>query len=187
MRASDKAEFSELITQVLGFYRQDASEFALSVWWEACKGADLEQVRKALNAHAVHPEKGQYAPKPADLVRELGGTFTDRALIAWGRVQRAMSEIGAYASVDFGDAVIHAVIRELGGWATICRIPNEEQQFLQKRFCDFHRTYTTRGTPADTPLALSGDHDSENAAKSLESPDAVKRLSASVRPVKRIS
>lgn len=175
MRPNEQPEFVGYITQVLAFYKQDTSDFALTVWWEACKPFDLEQVRKALTGHALHPERGQFAPKPADLVRELAGTYTDRALLAWGRVSRAMAEVGAYATVDFGDPVIHATVRELGGWSMICRIPNDEQQFLQKRFCDFFRTYTTRGAP-DAPLALQGDHDGENAAKALESPDQVRRL-----------
>jgi hypothetical protein len=187
MQKSDQPEFIRLITEVLAFYKQDASEFALSVWWEACKGAALEQVRRALNAHAVHPEKGQFPPKPADIVRELGGTFTDRALLAWNRVTRAMSEVGAYASVDFGDPVIHETISQLGGWSAICRVPNDEQQFLQKRFCDFHRTFTTRGAPADAPLQLQGEHATENAAKALEAPaDVAKRLVTRAPAVKRI-
>lgn len=175
MQSTDRFEFGEFITQVLAFYKQDASDFAMGVWWEACKPFDLEQVRKAISGHAMHPEKGQFCPKPADLVRELAGTHTDRALIAWGRVTRAMSDVGAYTSVDFGEPIIHATIRELGGWSSVCRVPNDEQQFLQKRFCDFFRTYTARGAP-EAPLALQGDHDTENAAKSLEAPDQVRRL-----------
>jgi len=186
MKAEDEDAFAAYITQVLGFYRQDASDFALSVWWEACKGFDLEQVIKALTAHATHPEKGQFPPKPADIVRELGGTFTDRALLAWSRVTRVASEIGAYASVDFGDPVIHEAISQLGGWAAFCRAPLDEMPFLQKRFCDFHRTFTTRGAPADAPLQLQGEHAQVNAAKALESPEVAKRLSGVPAGVRRI-
>lgn len=186
MRATEKQDFAVFMTQVLAFYKQDASEFALSVWWDACKGSELEQVRKAISGHATHPERGQFPPKPADIVRELHGTFTDRSLLAWGRVSRAMSSAGAYATVDFDDPIIHATIRELGGWSAICRIDNEEQQFLQKRFCDFHRTYTVRGAP-DAPLLLQGEHDSTNAAASLESPGAVKRLQNAASTIRRIA
>ena len=186
MQPGDSREFQALITQALAFWKRDVTEFTLSVWWEACQPFTLEQIRKALTSHAMHPERGGFEPRPNDFVRELQGTFTDRALMAWGRVSRAMSEVGAYATVDFGDPVIHAVVRELGGWSLICRIPNDEQQFLQKRFCDFFRTYTTRGVD-EAPLALQGEHDSENAAKSLESPDGVKRFaSGSSSPVRRI-
>lgn len=184
MQASEKAEFAELMTQALAFWRKDVTDFTLSVWWTACQPFSLEQVNKALQAHAMHPERSGFAPMPGDFVRELQGTHTDRALLAWGRVTRAMSEVGAYATVDFGDPVIHATVRELGGWAAICRAPNEEQQFLQKRFCDFFRTYTTRGV-AEAPLALQGDHDTVNASVSLESPDQVRRL-AEPTPVRRI-
>jgi hypothetical protein len=184
MSPSDSGEFQALLTDALAFWKQDATEFTLSVWWEACKGYTLEQVRKALTAHAMHPERGSFAPRPADFVRELSGTFTDRALISWARVSRAMSEVGAYATVDFGDPIIHATVRELGGWTAICRVTNDEQQFLQKRFCDFFRTYTTRGV-TEAPLALQGEHDTGNAAKALESPDAVRRLGQEA-PVRRI-
>lgn len=186
MQSTDRRAFGEFLTQVLAFYKQDASDFAMQVWWDACKPFDLEQVRKAISGHAMHPEKGQFCPKPADLVRELAGTHTDRALLAWGRVSRAMSDVGAYASVDFGDPAIHATVRELGGWAAICRVENDEQHFLQKRFCDFYRTYTTRGAP-DAPLQLQGAHDVTNAGLSLTSPDAVKRLADAPSNVKRIS
>ena len=181
MRTTEAKEFSTLMTQVLAFYKQDASDFALSVWWEACKGAELEQIRKALNAHAVHPEKGQFPPKPADIVRELGGTFTDRALIAWGRVQRAVQIVGAYQTADFRDPVIHAVIRELGGWSAVCRVPNDELPFLQKRFCDFHRTYTTRGAPNDTPMQLQGESETTNLAIKSEPSEQAPRLATDRR------
>lgn len=182
MQANEKPEFAELMTQALAFWRKDVTDFTLSVWWEACKPFSLEQVNKALQAHAMHPERSSFAPMPGDFVRELQGTHTDRALLAWGRVSRAMAAVGAYASVDFADPVIHATVRELGGWAEICRTPNDEQQFLQKRFCDFFRTYTARGVP-DAPLALQGAHDTENAAKSLESADKPMRLA---RPALRV-
>jgi hypothetical protein len=186
MQPSDTKAFQALLTGALAFFKQDTTDFTLSVWWEACQPFTLEQVRKAFTAHAMHPERGAFAPRPSDFVRELQGTFTDRALIAWGRVSRAMSDVGAYASVDFSDPAIHATVRELGGWATICHVPNDEQQFLQKRFCDFYRTYSTRGAP-DAPLQLQGAHDVTNAGLSLTSPDAIKRLEAAPSNVKRIT
>src|SRR6201986_2346478 len=83
MLSTDRAEFGELLTQVLAFYKQDASKFVMDLWWGACKPFELEQVRRALSDHAMHPEKGQFCPRPADLVRERAGTFTDRSLMAW--------------------------------------------------------------------------------------------------------
>lgn len=161
MKPTDRGAFGTLLTQVLAFYRQDMSDFALSVWWEACKAFDLEQVRKALTAHAMDPERGQFPPKPADLVRQLQGTHTDRALIAWGRVWDAMQSVGAYQSVDFRDPIIHAAIVDIGGWQQLCRIDLDELPFVQKRFCDAFRTYSARGK-LDAPQRLIGESEQDN-------------------------
>lgn len=169
MTPRDSDEFSELMTQALAFYRQDASDFALGVWWEACRRFELEQVRKALTAHAMDPERGQFAPKPADLVRQLQGTHTDRALLAWGRVWEAMQSTGAYHSVDFGDPITHAAIVDIGGWVSLCRIDLNDLPFVQKRFCDAYRVYSARGKP-DAPLRLAGEHELTNAKIALPPP-----------------
>lgn len=176
MQQHDAADFKRLLGDVMAFYRQDLSTFALSVWWEACLPFSLEQVRKALTQHAMNPDRGQFAPKPADLVRELAGTHTDRSLIAWGRVQRAIQAVGAYGDADFRDPAIHAAITDMGGWPAICRAPVAELQFWQKRFCDAYRAYSQRGT-VDAPMRLAGEHSIANtAAGYLAAPGVVERI-----------
>lgn len=166
MRPSDQAAFGALLTDALAFWRQDVTTFTLDVWWEACRGFDIEQVRKALTAHAMDPERGQFAPKPADLVRQLQGTHTDRALLAWGRVWDAMQSTGAYQSVDFGDPIAHAAIVDIGGWVSLCRIDLNDLPFVQKRFCDAYRLYSARGKP-DAPLRLAGESEVANGKAGL--------------------
>jgi hypothetical protein len=163
MHPSDRAPFATLMTQALAFYRQDVTDFTLDVWWQACQPFEVEQVRKALTAHAMDPDRGQFPPKPADLVRQLQGTHGDRALLAWGKVYDSMRSVGAYSSIDFGEPAIHAAIIDIGGWVALCRSAVDELPFWQRRFCDAYRTYTARGAP-DAPLRLTGDHDATNAA-----------------------
>lgn len=155
MNQNEQFQFSKLVSDVLGYYRQDASVFTLSVWWQGCQPFSFEQVSKALTAHATDPDKGQFAPKVADIVRQLAGTKTDRSLLAWGRVHDAMNSVGAYQDVDFGDNAIHAAIMDLGGWVKLCRTELTEMSFLQHRFCEMYRAYQTAGT-AEIP-ALAGD------------------------------
>ena len=62
MTESDRDAFAELLTQALGFYGQAVSPFALGVWWQACQGCELQQLRRSLTAHAMDPERGQFAP-----------------------------------------------------------------------------------------------------------------------------
>jgi len=102
MDISESQAFSNMITDALAYWKQDASKFTINVWWQGCKPFTLEQVSKALTAHATDPDKGQFPPKVADIVRHLAGTKTDRSLLAWGKVYDAMSSVGAYQDVDFG-------------------------------------------------------------------------------------
>lgn len=164
MQPTDRAGFKTLMTDALAFYRRDLSAFALSVWWQACQSFDLEQVSKALTAHAMDPEQGRFAPMPADIVKQLQGTRTDRSLIAWGKVLDAAQRVGAYTSVCFDDGLIHVAIEDVGGWVALCRSSMDELQFMQKRFCESYRAYTTRG-PVEYPRLLPGAHDQDNAVK----------------------
>lgn len=168
MKASDKPQFADLMADALGFYGQALTPFAINVWWQACESFSLEQVAKALTRHATDPDRGHFAPKPADLVRALGGTKTDRSLIAWGRVYEAMSSVGMYATPNFGDPAIHAAINDMGGWPKLCQSNMDELHFTQKRFCDGYRAYSENPEAARN-TALLGLHDQKNARLSIGS------------------
>ena len=145
MRADEMPAFKDLLTDAMAYYGKDCSAFTLTVWWGALQGCELEQVATALQRHAMDPERGQFAPKVADLVRVLQGTSTDRAALAWGKVHEAMSAVGAYSDVVFDDPAIHAVVEDLGGWPKVCRTDLQELSYLQHRFQEAHRAYTARG------------------------------------------
>ena len=48
MLQSERGDFAQLVTDVLAYYRQDASRFVLDLWWNACKTFDFEQIQKAM-------------------------------------------------------------------------------------------------------------------------------------------
>lgn len=172
MQPLDRAPFAQLITDVLAYYRQDASRFVLELWWNACQGFDLEQIRTALQRHCTDPERGQFVPKVADLARILQGTTTDRAALAWGKCLEAMGSVGAYTDVVFDDPAIHAVVEDLGGWPKLCRTELKELGYVQHRFCESHRAYIGRGK-FDYPRRLMGDRspDSEYLKSGLPLPN----------------
>lgn len=150
MKPNEKPEFTAMIADVLGYWKQDVSEFALNVWWSGCQRFDFDQVARALSEHATDPDKGQFAPKVADIVRILGGTKTDRSLREWGRVYEAMSRVGAYSDVDFGDGATHSAIRDMGGWPKMCRTEMDQLSYLQHRFCELYKIHDgqSEGVPA---------------------------------------
>lgn len=171
MKATDQQQFADILRDVMAFYKQDVTPFALSVWWQACQRFDLDQVRKALTQHAMDAERGVFPPKPADLVRKLEGTATDRAMLAWGKAFDAMQRVGAYSDVVFDDPAIHAAIEDLGGWPKVCRSETKDLSYLQHSFCESHRAYTDRET-FDYPRLLVGDRSPDDmyAKKGLKPP-----------------
>lgn len=171
MIEADRKPFGKLVTDVLAYYRQDASKFVLELWWNACRPFEFEQISAAMQRHATDAEHGQFAPKVADLVRILAGTATDRAALAWGKCLDAMGRVGAYTDVVFDDPAIHAVVEDLGGWPKLCRTELKELGYVQHRFQEGHRAYVGRGT-FEYPKRLAGDRspDSEYAKFRLPLP-----------------
>jgi len=162
MNRADRDKLLSVLTGVHDFYGKEMSEFALQVWAQACETYDVEQVTKALSAHLMDADRGQFMPKPADIVRQIQGTNTDRSLIAWGKAYESMQRVGAYTSVCFDDAIIHSVIEDMGGWQKVCRSETDELGYIQKRFCDLYRAYAARGHDRH-PAYLVGEHEMNNA------------------------
>jgi hypothetical protein len=141
MTDNDRAELGTLLTQALGFYGQTLSSFALEVWWAACRNLEVADVRRALTAHALDPDRGHFAPKPADVVRQLHGDTNEQALVAWGQVMAAARSGGAKF-----DGAIQQAIDSMGGMGRI-RLANEsENGFLQSQFVAAFKAYNAAQT-----------------------------------------
>jgi len=163
MTEADRKDFAKLIGAVYAFYRQDTSEFAISVWWEACKPFDLVAVRDALNRHAINPDNGQFMPKPADIVKLLQGSTRDAALVAWSKVDKAVRQCGTYRSVVFDDPIIHRVIQDMGGWIMLGGKTEDEWPFVAKEFENRYRGYRARNEIPEYPAKLLGIAEAENS------------------------
>jgi hypothetical protein len=171
MQRNDYQKFLQALTAVAEVYGKEMSEAAITMWWKLLEQYDIERVTKALYLCVSNPDYGHFMPKPADVIRAIQGTTTDRASIAWGKVLSAMSEVGAYQAVVFDDPAIHAAIEDCGGWSKLCRTESKELGFVQHRFCGSHKAYTTKGQ-FDYPRVMLGDRDPDSAyaAKGLDAP-----------------
>lgn len=152
------------------FYGKDVSRFALDVWWNALQQYDLDVIRRALSLHCTNPDTGQFCPKPADVVRMVGGSTKDAALMAWAKVQEAVSRVGSYQSVCFDDPIINRVISEMCGWPGLCAKTMEELPFVEKNFCERYRAYRIRGNTVEHPGYLVGISEANNAQNGFKSP-----------------
>lgn len=123
MNIQDYDQFCQAMTATMELYNKPSlSEFSLSLWWGALNCYTLSEVLGGLSRHVQNPDSGQFAPKPADVVRAIGGTTHDNSAMAWAKVDRAVRSIGGYEDVVFDDAYIHAAIEDMGGWVRVCTV-----------------------------------------------------------------
>lgn len=157
MREADFETFAALLAAEAEIRNaKPLSEGALLLWWQRMARFELEQVQRALDRHSQDAERGRFMPQPADLIRFLEGSTTDRAALAWGKAIDAASRVGGYQDVVFDDPAIHATVEDLGGWPKFCRTEAKDLSYLQHRFCQSYGAYTDRGA-FDYPRRLTGD------------------------------
>lgn len=138
MQSIDGQAFQQLLTNIGMLYGETVHEKVLETWWGALEHLEFAEVKVALKVHVRNPDTGQYMPKPADVMRCLRGDSKTQALQAWSKVEDAICSQGAYASLVFDDALIHAVIEEMGGWVRLCHTLLKDLPF---RAHDFEKRY----------------------------------------------
>jgi hypothetical protein len=165
METSDFQKFHDGIAGVMSFYGKSVSRFALDVWWTALRRFDLAAIVDAFNRHLANPDTGQFAPKPADIIRMLQGSTQDSAMRAWAKVDQAVHRVGTYCDVVFDDALIHRVIQDMGGWIALGTRNDDEWPFVAKEFENRYRGFSARGEHPPYPATLIGlatAHNSRN-------------------------
>jgi len=96
MRTDDKGAFTQLLAATMAIYDKQITSGFVDVFFSALGNYPLEVVREALNRHVQDPDGGRFAPKPADLIRQVvsakasdGRPGRDEA---WSIAQRARDE-----------------------------------------------------------------------------------------------
>lgn len=96
MRPDDKGQFTKLLAATMDVYGRQITASFVDVFFSALTPYPLEIVREALNRHLQDPESGRFAPKPADLIRQVvtakasdGRPGRDEA---WAIAQKSMDE-----------------------------------------------------------------------------------------------
>lgn len=168
MSPTPPKSFSDRLAVVYGFYNKEFTRAHLEVWWAAMQGYDERAIADALNRHCTDPDRGQFLPRPADLIRLIGGGTQDAALLAWSKVDSGIREAGAYASVVFDDPLIHAVLTDMGGWQSMCSVMLDELPFKAKEFENRYRGYRNKGAINSWPTHLPGIAEGHNKSKGLD-------------------
>jgi hypothetical protein len=182
----DKKEFAQFMGGMFAVYNKEVSPMLLRIWFEALRQYDLKAVKDALARHLLNPDNGQFLPKPADVVKLIGGTTIDTALEAWSAVDNAVRTVGTYRSVAFADPIIHKVIQDMGGWVALGNKKEDEWAFVAKEFQTRYRGIKTTGQPVDAPAQLTGIAAQQNSVAGIqykEQPILIGKRNDSIRTI----
>jgi len=155
---TDRERLLTALAAVYAFYEREITELACQFWCEDMADFPVEAVERAFAAHRRDPERGQFLPKPADIIRQLQGDSTQRAAVAWGEALECARNGGAgYARLP---PATRAALDSLGGMLALRRADDTQLPFLQRQFIAGHKAVVHRedadamllGTPAATGL-----------------------------------
>ena len=165
MQTNDIPQFIQMLHNLCEMYgKPRMSDEVAMLHFGALQDYSLEDVRKGFFAALRNPDSGQFMPRPADVIRELSGSSDTRAAMAWAKVREAICRVGHMPSIAFDDAIIHAVIADMGGWVKLALITNDELPFRERDFLRIYRGYIGRPL-GDYPRYLPGMAETENFAK----------------------
>jgi hypothetical protein len=170
MQDTESTKFADLLTDAMAYYGKEASKFMLSIFWDALKRFEFEDVSRAFSLHAQNPDNGQWAPKVADIVKLIEGSTASQGMTAWAKVHKAIGSVGRMRSVAFDDPLIHVVLDEMGGWYSLCSTNEAELPFKAREFEKRYQGYRLRReTPPFSPYLIGG-HEADNRSNGYATP-----------------
>lgn len=158
----DREKFNETLIAMAEIFDKQLSESQLDLYWNALNDLSDEDFNKAAN---IVTRTCEYFPRPVNFREHIIPDIQARASIAYDVLEGAFKNHGIYASVNFADKVITAVVKSLGGWVKYCEMPDDELKWYRK---DFERKYTQYYTLRDKleiPDHLVGLKEANNAGR----------------------
>tara|TARA_R110002012_G_scaffold14850_3_gene60492 strand:+ start:1437 stop:2081 length:645 start_codon:yes stop_codon:yes gene_type:complete len=136
------------------------SDSATKIVFRALQKYSFGDIQRGIEKHMIDPDNGMFAPKPADVVRNVDGPKADRGIKALMKAEEAARQYGRNVTgICFDDPIIHRTIQDFGGWAKfydhfICS--NPKRHFDEKEFLNRYDRYAKHGCES-YPKLLRGD------------------------------
>ncbi len=127
-----------LLSSAIGREMPDAQ---VDAWFAILGDLTPDQLRRGI-VETLRRHQFAGFPPVGTILANAGAVraVEDEALLAWASVRDAIARVGAYDSADFGP-LVNAVIRDLGGWPTICDTLTADLQWVEKRFAAAYRAF----------------------------------------------
>jgi hypothetical protein len=166
----------EMWAHTMGYYKQMPSDMETLLW--KVKIFDVFPAKAIINALSFHIDTSSFAPKIADIKKQLERENVQSSGAGLLVVQNEVKRVGAYNSPNVTSPVLRATIELLGGWVSVCaELPDAstntyEFERYQKRFATaFERAQQEVKVHGATPKLLHG-----LAVKDAERRDEIKGL-----------
>lgn len=160
MQASDWKGFTDLMTTLAEYYRQEPlTTRAMRLMFDALSDLPLDGVAYAVQKHVsgVCGNASRFCPNAADLRLSLCGTPEQQACEAWVKVQEAIRKLHSDSSVRFDNPAYHYAIKACGGWVGLCRMEPERAEPLFRRYFIVGLQRGSQWGDPDVPEYLCGN------------------------------
>jgi hypothetical protein len=134
-------------------YNRPVDRALVDIYAAALGQYSPEQVDAAFRRHQVDVERGQFFPKPADLVYQIKTLAPDKAqeaMLAWAEVPSLLRNSRNARSADL---ITEKVMQDLGGWFSVGQKTADQLVWIEKEFARRYEMYSELGTDV---RAISG-------------------------------
>jgi len=164
-----KQVFSEYMSMLSELFDKEVTPVLSRAYWSILSPFSDAQCKAAFDAAIA---RCRFFPKPAELLELISGPETDKAMLAWLRVDKAVRTIGNYESIDFADdRAINSTIEAMGGWVALCNTSEAEWKWKRKEFENLYPAMTRR---TDHPEYLPGTVEINNVGRMYDAPKVVR-------------
>lgn len=155
MQEQDKPQFAEGMTALSLVFGKEVTKPLARAYFMALQEYPINNVLSAIDNHV---KNGKFFPKPielADIINTGKPNNNDKALLAWLSIERAISKLGPYRTLELNDRLAMEIIKHVGGWSNLCSLTTKELDFKKR---DFIQAYTTTAITddKDLPKSLAG-------------------------------
>jgi hypothetical protein len=175
MQDSDRRAFFETWASAWEGCGKAVTDRLLRFAFESLREYQLADIQRAVLERSRDADTGAFAPKPADIIRQIEGAGDERSLAAWTKVETAITRIGPHRLIAFDDNRIHAVIDDMGGFMRFCVVTDDDLPFMRNEFCKRYRGYVRKAPTRWPALITAAEGEVDEPPHLIGDPELAKR------------
>ena len=114
-------------------YQREITKPQVQIYADLLLPRDLDQCAVAVKSLLC---RNRYFPLPVDIINELEGSVTDKAVIAWNDINEHLSD----GDKPTFDPIAEKIIKQMGGWHVLSRATYYQLDFKRKDFLQRYET-----------------------------------------------